>query len=127
MNPPANDTGCKLPYTTMESSQWMKTINVNDFVGDGFVFIWVTNKLYFQTMLWMDQQGWEPVEHITWKKVDSKGEPLRRGGHYLWHSKETCLMFHRKVPLNKLDKWYVWQSDSDVITTEPKGLPSQKP
>ena len=102
----------------------MNTINVNDFVGDGFVFIWVTNKLYFQTMLWMDQQGWEPAEHITWKKVDSKGEPLRRGGHYLWHAKETCLMFHRKVPLNKLDKWYVWQSDIDVITTEPKGLPS---
>lgn len=106
-DPPSNYTGLKLPYPTMASSVRMDAINLNDLVGDGFIFIWVTNNLYFKTMIWMDQQGWEPAEHIIWKKVDSLGRPFRKSGHYLWYTKETCLMFHRKVPLNRLDKWYI--------------------
>ena len=127
MDPPWNDTGIKHPYPTMYSATWMSTIRVDDLVGDGFVFVWVTKRQYFPTMQWMDEQGWEPSEHITWKKVDGEGRPRRKSGHYLWHAKETCLMFHRKSPLKKLDKWYIPQSDIDVLTTEPKGLQSQKP
>ena len=73
MDPPSNDTGLKLPYPTMDSSIWMSKIKVDDLVGDGFVFIWVTNKQYYQTMKWMDELGWETSEHITWKKVDGQG------------------------------------------------------
>ena len=96
MDPPWNDTGIKHPYPTMDNATWMSTIRVDDLVGDGFVFVWVTNRQYFPTMQWMDKQGWEPIEHITWKKVDGEGRPRRKSGHYLWHAKETCLMFHRK-------------------------------
>ena len=49
----------------------MDVMSVDDLVGDGFVFIWVTNKQFSKTNAWMEKQGWEVAELIVWKKVDS--------------------------------------------------------
>jgi N6-adenosine-specific RNA methylase IME4 len=47
IDPPYNNTGCKLSYKTMDDRDWLDVINFDDLIDDGLIFMWVTNGKLF--------------------------------------------------------------------------------
>jgi N6-adenosine-specific RNA methylase IME4 len=43
IDPPYNNTGCKLGYKTMDDKEWLNVIKFDNLMDDGFIFLWVTN------------------------------------------------------------------------------------
>ena len=105
MDPPYNNTGCKLTYPTMNDEIWMNSINFNNIIDDGFIFIWVTNAKAFKITSLMAAKGWRECENVAWNKFDKSGKPLFRGGYDMMHIHETCLVFKRKASINKSERF----------------------
>ncbi len=92
---PWNNTGCKLPYTTLEDKEWMDKLNFDELMDDGLVWMWVTNAKCDVAVAFMNSKGWYRIETIRWLKVTRDGKLARRGGRYFWHVGEDCLVFKR--------------------------------
>ena len=97
------------------------TINFDDFMRDGFIFLWVVNCKMDNMVKLMSKKGWKRIETISWNKYDKFGRALSRGGHYAWHVNEYCLVFSRKVPLESKTPIYVEKGFTTNINTKIEG------
>ncbi len=76
----------------------------------------------------MRKKGWKRKETITWVKFDRFGNQLARGGYHWMHSNEQCLVFMRKNPINKSNRFQVLRANCNTIITQVAGTKiSQKP
>ena len=127
VDPPWDNTGCKLGYPTLKDEMWMSNINFGSLVDNGLVFMFVTASKDTAAIRYMESQGFTKSDRITWVKGSKSGELLRRAGYYLWHSEEVCLIFKKKQH-GILDKYFmVPRTSGNVILSQPTGKISQKP
>ena len=73
IDPPWNNSGCKLNYRLLEDKDWMAIINFDDLMDDGVVFLWVTSAKLLDGADWMRSKGFIHKETIVWNKVDRTG------------------------------------------------------
>jgi 16S rRNA G966 N2-methylase RsmD len=62
LDPPFDNTGCKLGYLKLKDKEWINSINFDELIDDGFIFIWVTSKKGFKISKYMDRLGWAECE-----------------------------------------------------------------
>eukprot|EP00924_Labyrinthula_sp_SR-Ha-C_P013238 augustus_masked-scaffold_45-processed-gene-0.0-mRNA-1 protein AED:1.00 eAED:1.00 QI:0/0/0/0/1/1/10/0/767 len=62
-------------------------------VQPSFLFIWVTNRSFFDTVSWAQEKGYALVDEIVWIKRHNSGSLTGSLGQYLQHAQETCLLF----------------------------------
>ena len=62
IDPPYNNTGCKLTYPVMKDSDWINAIDFDSLMDDGFIFIWVTNNKCLKILNKMNKKGWRECE-----------------------------------------------------------------
>ncbi len=61
-------------------------------------------------------------------KFDRFGKPLPRGGYHWMHTNEQCLVFMRKSPINRSNRFQVLRANCNTILTQVRGCKiSQKP
>jgi 16S rRNA G966 N2-methylase RsmD len=70
MDPPYNNTGCKLGYQTMDDKEWFEVLNFDELIDDGLIFIWVTNAKLGVIITHMQLRGWTYWENFCWNKYD---------------------------------------------------------
>ncbi len=99
IDPAYNNTGCELGYELINEELFCATVDFDDFMRDGFIFLWVVNCKMDKMVKLMSKKGWKRIETISWNKYDKFGRALPRGGHYAWHVNEYCLVFTRKFHL----------------------------
>jgi N6-adenosine-specific RNA methylase IME4 len=114
---PWNNTGCKLPYNTLDDHEWMSILNFDDLMDDGLVFMWVTNAKFEDAVDFMKSKGWYRIETIRWNKVTRDEKPARRGGRYFWHVGEDVLVFKRKIAINIGDKFMIEKAIENSIVS----------
>jgi 16S rRNA G966 N2-methylase RsmD len=62
IDPPYDNTGCKLGYLKLKDKEWIEAINFNELIDDGFIFIWVTSKKGTKISKYMSRIGWAECE-----------------------------------------------------------------
>ncbi len=74
----------------------------------------------------MSSKGFYRIETIRWIKVTRDGKQARRGGRYIWHTSEDCLVFKRKETINSKEKFMLEKAvDLNIISAVM--APSAKP
>jgi N6-adenosine-specific RNA methylase IME4 len=59
LDPPFDNTGCKLGYKKLKDKEWINAIKFDDLIDDGFIFIWVTNNKGTKISNIMRKKGWK--------------------------------------------------------------------
>jgi N6-adenosine-specific RNA methylase IME4 len=88
IDPPYNNTGCKLGYRVLDDREWADILDFDKLIEDGFILIWVTNAKVDKVVKIMRKKGWKRKETITWAKFDRFGRLLPRGGYHWLHTNE---------------------------------------
>ena len=58
LDPPFDNTGCKLGYKKLKDKEWIDAIKFDELIDDGFIFIWVTNNKGTKISNIMRKKGW---------------------------------------------------------------------
>jgi hypothetical protein len=70
MDPAWRKTGCGFNYELVDENELFSTLNFDDFMRDGFIFIWIVNALMDKIIKMMKRKGWKRIEWIVWNKYD---------------------------------------------------------
>eukprot|EP01062_Namystynia_karyoxenos_P022477 TRINITY_DN1863_c0_g2_i1.p1 TRINITY_DN1863_c0_g2~~TRINITY_DN1863_c0_g2_i1.p1 ORF type:complete len:731 (+),score=273.52 TRINITY_DN1863_c0_g2_i1:70-2193(+) len=121
MADPPWDINMALPYGIIKDDE-MRRLDISSLSDDGVLFLWVTARAMELGRELIKLWGYELKQELVWVKVDQTERVLRQGrtGHWLNHSKETCLIAVKGHPaINR-------GLDSDVLVSVPRET-SRKP
>ena len=127
IDPPYNNTGCKLGYGLLEDSEWMDAISFDALMGDGLIFFWVTNAKGSTVESFMARRGWMLKEQVEWIKVNRHNQLHTRSGYYLSHVRETCQVYKRAKPKMKDCEYLRPRQAPNAIICPIRGRVSSKP
>jgi N6-adenosine-specific RNA methylase IME4 len=127
IDPPFNNTGCKLPYGLLDDYEWMDAISFDGLMADGLIFFWVTNAKGGTVERFMTQRGWALKEQVEWIKVNTYNQLHHRGGYYLRHVRETCQVYKRAKPRMKDREYLNPGLAPNAIIAPIRGIASTKP
>eukprot|EP00924_Labyrinthula_sp_SR-Ha-C_P002129 maker-scaffold_19-snap-gene-1.8-mRNA-1 protein AED:0.17 eAED:0.23 QI:0/0/0/0.66/0/0/3/0/211 len=82
--------GVALEYTTISLKKF-KSLNFPPdlLVQPSFLFIWIANHSFFDTISWAQDKGYALVYEIVWIKRHNSGSLAGSLGRYLQHAQET--------------------------------------
>jgi len=89
--------------------------------GNGVIFMWVINAKLIWALEWLEGQGFEILDCITWLKMSSNRLMARGHGYYLQHAKEDCI-----IAVKGDVRHFNWEKLTTAFVGE-KRCQSQKP
>lgn len=82
-----------MPYSSLTDNEFCKlSLGQLQTPGD-LIFLWTTGRVVDYARRCLISWGYENIEDLVWVKVNQLQRPVVTGrtGHWLNHSKETCL------------------------------------
>ncbi|KEJ83077.1 MT-A70 family protein [Oxytricha trifallax] len=126
MDPPWNDTACKLGYQILKDIEIFKNIPIHKLQKNGYLFIWITNSKLESCLEYLKSIGYKRAEILTWVKLNDD-KTLHSGiGFDLRHVTEFCVVARPENKFSELKKISFTHNVPNIILS-PVRLVSQKP